>query len=107
VPELRRLQAELSARHSYREGSKAAGHAFALRATQLCDDGNRAHRVAAEIENQVAAPPKIDTEPKLEPDMIVLIDGAYIRAAPDYQTRRIDVTVARIGRRTSEPKISR
>jgi hypothetical protein len=49
---------------------------------------NRTHRLAAEIENQVEAPPKIDAEPNLEPDMIVLIDGARIRAAPGWAVWR-------------------
>jgi hypothetical protein len=57
---------------------------------------NRTHRVAADLERRAIAPP----EPKAEIDpageMVVMIDGALIRAAHGYQSRHIDVTVGKI-----------
>jgi hypothetical protein len=40
--------------------------------------------------------PKAEAEPNPGAEMIVLIDGAHIQAAPGYQTRHIDVTVGKI-----------
>ena len=80
-PELRRLQAEMSARHSYPEAAQ-------LLATLLpCGPINHAmlrsktHRVAADLEQLVA--PQAASEPDVDPapEMVVLIDGAHIRAA--------------------------
>ncbi len=42
------------------------------------------------------ATPRAEVEPNVDAKIIVLIDGAHIRAAPGYQTRHIDVTVGRI-----------
>src|ERR1700722_2428450 len=47
---------------------------------------NRTHRAAAELEHRETALPK--PEPEVDPaaDMMVLIDGAHIRAAHGYQS---------------------
>jgi hypothetical protein len=57
---------------------------------------NRTHRVAADLERRDIALP--EPEPEIDPDteIVVLIDGAHIRAADGYQSRHIDVTVGKI-----------
>jgi hypothetical protein len=83
APELRRLQAELSARHSYLPCGPA-NHAT-LR--------NRTHR-AADLE--AAAPPELEPTPDRPTEILMAIDGAHSRAAHGYQSRHIDVTVGKI-----------
>jgi hypothetical protein len=52
------------------------------------------HRVAAEIGAKAPEAPK--DEPASNDEMIVMIDGAHIRAAPGYQNRHLDVTVGKV-----------
>ena len=96
TPELRRLQAELSARHSYREAARLLEMLLPCGPVNHATLRNRTHRVAANLESAATALPKPepDTDPSAE--MTVFIDGAHIRAAPGYQSRHIDVTVGKI-----------
>jgi hypothetical protein len=57
---------------------------------------NRTHRVAADLERMAIAQssPEPETDPTAE--MMVLIDGAHIRAAHGCQSRHVDVTVGKI-----------
>jgi hypothetical protein len=96
TPELRRLQAELSARHSYREAARLLEMLLPCGPVNHATMRNRTHRVAAGLERAASALPK--PAPKIDPpaEMMVLIDGAHIRAAHGYQSRHIDVTVGKI-----------
>jgi hypothetical protein len=55
---------------------------------------NRTHRVAADIEAAVS--PELEPAPDRPTEIMVVIDGAHIRAAHGYQSRHIDVTVGKI-----------
>jgi hypothetical protein len=55
---------------------------------------NRTHRVAAEIEAKSPEAPR-DVR-ALSDEIVVMIDGAHIRAAPGYQSRHLDVTVGKV-----------
>jgi hypothetical protein len=57
---------------------------------------NRTHRVAADLERKPITQP--GPEPVIDPaaEIVVLIDGAHIRAAHGYQSRHLDVTVGKI-----------
>ena len=57
---------------------------------------NRTHRVAADLEQKPVAQP--GPEPVIDPaaEIVVLIDGAHLRAAHGYQSRHLDVTVGKI-----------
>jgi hypothetical protein len=96
TPELRRLQAELSARHSYRETARLLKTLLPCGPANHATMRNRTHRVAADLESAAAAvrEPEPDIDPSAE--MMVLIDRAHIRAAHGYQSRHIDVTVGKI-----------
>jgi hypothetical protein len=96
TPELRRLQAELSAKHSYRETARLLATLLPCEPPNHATMRNRTHRVAAELESQAAAQPNVDAGPIRVAEMIVFIDGAHILAAPGYQTRHIDVTVGKV-----------
>jgi hypothetical protein len=55
---------------------------------------NRTHRVAAEIEASSNADP---TDRALSSnEIVVMIDGAHIRAVPGHQSRHLDVTVSKV-----------
>jgi hypothetical protein len=96
TPELRRLQAELSARHSYREAARLLSDLLPCDTVSHATMRNRTHRVAADLERKPIAKP--NPEPVLDPagEVVVLIDGAHIRAAHGYQSRHLDVTVGKI-----------
>src|ERR1700722_3440014 len=94
TPELRRLQAELGARHSFREAAQLLSMLLPCSPTNHATIRNRTHRVAAEIEAKAPEAPKDVPAPNDE--VMVMIDGAHIRAAPGYQTRHLDVTVGKV-----------
>ena len=94
TPELRRLQAELSARHSYREAARLLEMLLPCAGANHATMRNRTHRVAADLE--AAAPPAPEPAQERPAEIMMAIDGAYIRAAHGYQSRHIDVTVGKI-----------
>ena len=96
TPELRRLQAELSARHSYREAARLLAMLLPCDPTSHATMRNRTHRVSADLEGMPTPPSALEAAPDLATEMMVLIDGAHIRAAPGYQSRHVDVTVGKI-----------
>jgi hypothetical protein len=92
TPEFRRLQAELGARHSFREAARLLAAFLPCSPPNHASIRNRLHRVAAAVENAEisSAPPSHGSSRAndgSEDDIIVLIDGAHIRAAPGHQTR--------------------
>jgi hypothetical protein len=99
TPELRRLQGELGARYSFREASRILSTLLPCSPPNHASVRNRLHRVAAELEAADTAAchssPSEVGNPE-NPEVIVLIDGAHIRAAPNYQSRHLDVTVGKI-----------
>jgi hypothetical protein len=57
TPELRRLQAELSARHSYREAARLLNTLLPRDPASHATMSNRTHRVAADLERKPVAQP--------------------------------------------------
>jgi hypothetical protein len=96
TPELRRLQAELSARHSYREAARLLNMLLPCGPMNHATMRNRTHRVAADLENAATASPKSAPDINPSTEMMVVVDGAHTRAAHGYQSRHIDVTVGKI-----------
>ncbi len=94
TPELRRIQAELGARHSFREAGRLLSILLPCSPTNHATIRNRTHHVAGQIEARVAEAPK--EAPALADEMVVMIDGAHIRAAHGYQSRHLDVTVGKV-----------
>jgi hypothetical protein len=94
TPELRRLQAELGARHSYREAARLLGMLLPCGPVNHATMRKRTQRVAADLEAAVSPTPEPD--PDLSTEIVMVIDGAHIRAAHGYQSRYIDVTVGKI-----------
>jgi hypothetical protein len=94
TPELQRLQAELSARHSYREAARLLGTLLPSGPMNHATLRNRTHRVAADLE--AAAPVEFAPAHEHPTEIMMAIDGAHIRAGHGYQSRHIDVTVGKI-----------
>ena len=94
TPELRRIQAELGARHSFREAGRLLSTLLPCSPVNHATMRNRTHRVAAEIEASSNADP---TDQALSSkEIVVMIDGAHIRAVPGHQSRHLDVTVGKV-----------
>jgi hypothetical protein len=96
TPEFRRLQAELSARHSYREAARLLTTFLPCHPVSHAAMRNRTHRVAADLEQKPIAQPVPEQIIDPAAEIVVLIDGAHIRAAHGYQSRHLDVTVGKI-----------
>jgi len=100
TPELRRLQGELGARHSFREASRLLETLLPCSPPNHASVRNRLHQVAAELDAEDGATGQIDLSTTLDfredPEIVVLIDGAHIRATPDHQARHLDVTVGKV-----------
>jgi len=94
TPELRRVQADLGARHSFREAAQLLSTLLPCSPSNHATIRNRTHRVAAEIEAKAPEAPK--DAPALNNEIVIMIDGAHIRAAPGYQSRHVDVTVGQV-----------
>src|SRR5271165_3080665 len=95
TPELRRLQADLGARHSFRKAARLLAAFLPCSPPNHASVRNRLHRVAEELHAKEAVPtvtPSVSNSTiESEPGIVVVMDGAHIRAAPGYQTRHLDV----------------
>ena len=96
TPELRRLQAELSARHSYRESARLLETLLPCGSVNHATMRNRTHRIADDLEAAVPSPPEPDPNTTWRPISRWRSTELHIRAAHGYQARHIDVTVGKI-----------
>jgi hypothetical protein len=98
--ELRRLQTELGARHSFREATRLLETFLPCSPPNHVSVRNRLHRVAGRIEaDEAAAPPAPAMrrqQHKAPAEIVVMIDGAHLRAVPDHASRHLDVTVGKV-----------
>ncbi len=92
TPELRRLQAELGARHSFREAARMLETFLPYAKQHNTTVRNRLGKVAKDITD--ADPPVC--EALSSHPLTVFIDGAHIRCRPEYQKRQLDVVVGKI-----------
>jgi hypothetical protein len=91
APERRRVQSELGVRHSFREAAQLLSTLRTCSLTNHATLRNRTHRVAAEIEAKAPETPRDASA--LNDDIVVMIDGPHIRAAPGYQSRHAGRTL--------------
>ena len=98
--ELRRMQAELGARHSFREATRLLETFLPCSPPNHASVRNRLHRVAGRIEAVEAAAPPAPDVPRQQrnapAEIVVMIDGAHLRAVPAHPSRHLDVTVGRV-----------
>jgi hypothetical protein len=96
TPELRRLQAELGARHSFREAARIL-ETFLPCAKQVNTlVRNRLGKVAREICDSEQTELLVPSAAEEAPALTVFLDGAHIRCRPEYQKRHLDVVVGKI-----------
>ena len=94
TPELSTLQAELGARHSFREAARTLETFLPCAKQYNTTIRNRLGKAAKDITD--ADPPACET--LTSQPMTVFIDGAHIRirCRPEYQKRHLDVVVGKI-----------
>lgn len=92
TPELKLLQAELGARHSFREAARILETFLPCAKQHNTTIRIRLGKIAEAIANET---PPICESQKSHP-LTVFIDGAYVRCKPEYQKRHLDVVVGKI-----------
>ena len=98
--ELRRLQTELGARHSFYEATRLLETFLPCSPPNHVSVRNRLHRMARTIEAVEAAalpaPAVLRRRHKAPAEIVVMIDGAHLRAVPGHPSRHLDVTVGKV-----------
>ena len=100
TPELRRLQAELGSRHSFREAARLIEMFLPCSAQLNTTVRNRLGRIADELGFDEEGQRETDTDAASSP-IIVLLYGAHIRCRPEYQKRHLDVVVGKVESRNT------
>jgi len=107
TPELERVQAELGARTSFRDGARILEALLPVSPTNHESLRTRTHAVALQLEaadRQAAAEitaVRDDTAKAAAADAsrpVVMLDGAYIRAVPGHQTRNFEAICGKVER---------
>ena len=89
---MQRLQAELGARHSFREAARLMEMFLPCRRVHNTTVRNRLGQVAQGLERRTF-------DPRLEAfstGLNVFLDGAHIRCRPEYQQRHLNVVVGKV-----------
>ncbi|MBY6058885.1 ISKra4 family transposase [Leisingera daeponensis] len=96
TPELRRLQAELGARHSFREAARIL-ETFLPCAKQVNTSvRSRLGKVARDICDRAQKEPVVAARSEGALESTVFLDSAHIRCRPENQKRHLDVVVGKI-----------
>jgi len=104
TPELRRLQAELGARHSFREAARLLNEFTPCATQNHATIRNRLASVARALEERCCEEPT-DTAIQAKPtEVTVFLDSAYVRSRPEYQRRNFEVIVGSIESETVEKR---
>lgn len=96
TPELRRLQAELGARHSFREAAPIIEIFLPCAKQENTSIRNRLGKIAREISNSEYPEPVVSSAEKSAAPVTVFLDGTHIRSRPEYQKRHLDLVVGKI-----------
>ena len=95
--ELQRLQAELGTKHSFCEATRLLETFLPYSPPNRVSVRNRLHRVARTIEAAaLPAPAVLRQRHKVPAGIVVMIDGAHLRAVPGHPSRHLDVTVGKV-----------
>jgi hypothetical protein len=104
--ELCKLHAELGARHSFREAGRLLETFVPCSPPNHTSVRNRLHRVSSKIEAVEAVDVEAVTPllPEVQPrrrrskraEIVVMIDGAHLRAVPSLNSRHVDATVGKV-----------
>jgi hypothetical protein len=94
TPELERVQAELGARTSFREAARILTALLPVGAANHAGVRSRTHAVGRRLEAGAASPAA--TNGPTPDEIVVALDGAYVRAAPGCQTRHFEVVLGKV-----------
>ncbi len=94
TPELERVQAELGARTSFREAARILTALLPVGAANHTGVRNRTHAVGRRLEAE--APSPAATNGPTPDEIVVALDGAYVRAASGHQTRHFEVVLGKV-----------
>lgn len=98
--ELRRLHAELGARHSFRDATWLLETFLPCSPPNHASVRNRLHRIATAIEATEESVPLTSAGSARrgtgDAEIVVMIDGAHIRAVAGHWSRHLDVTVGKV-----------
>jgi hypothetical protein len=102
TPELERVQAELGARTSFREAARILCTLLPASPANHASLRNRTHTVARRLEaadRQAAVAVAVEDTAAADANRpIVMLDGAYVRAAPGQQTRNFETVCGKVER---------
>jgi hypothetical protein len=88
------VQAELGARTSFREAARILTALLPVGAANHAGVRNRTHAVGRRLEAE--APSPAATNGPAPDEIVVALDGAYVRAAPGHQTRHLEVILGKV-----------
>jgi hypothetical protein len=94
TPELERVQAELGARTSFREAARILTALLPVGTANHASVRNRTHAVGRRLE--AGAPSPAAMNGPAPDEIVVALDGAYVRAAPGHQTRHFEVVLGKV-----------
>ena len=104
TPELRRLQAELGARHSFREAARLLNELTLCAKQNHVTIRNRLTTLADDLaSDERSAAPEADQRSKSS-DFTVFLDSAYVRSRPEYQRRNFEIVVGSIENKGREKR---
>ncbi|WP_299870065.1 ISKra4 family transposase [uncultured Roseobacter sp.] len=96
TPELRRLQAELGARHSFREAARLLNELTPCARQNHVTIRNRLATIAEDIADS-ELPATTEADQHSNPSGVtVFLDSAYVRSRPEYQRRNFEIIVGSI-----------
>jgi hypothetical protein len=105
--ELRRLHAELDARHSFREATRLLETFLPCSPPDHASVRNRVHHVAQRIEAAEVTPPPAAVPRRrrnARAEIVGMIDGAHLRAAAGHASRHLGVTVGKVETANKRPR---
>ncbi len=96
TPELRRLQAELGARHSFREAARLLNELTPCAKQNHVTIRNRLATIADDLSSSELIVATEANQRSESPEITVFLDSAYVRSRPEYQRRNFEVIVGSI-----------
>ena len=96
TPELRRLQAELGARHSFREAARLLNELTPCAKQNHVTIRNRLVTIADDLANDERSAASEGDQHSKSSDITVFLDSAYVRSRPEYQRRNFEIVVCSI-----------
>ncbi len=104
TPELRRLQAEMGARHSFREAAKLLNELTPCARQNHATIRNRLATIAEDLADR-ECPAATEADQHSNPsDVTVFLDSAYVRSRPEYQRRNFEIIVGSIESKRQEKR---